>query len=437
VVVFQHTHSHHMCMPLLTCFCVHRYCFQPRYRRSLPRRDRASQMPRPPRVRRTTLPRVVASHRLARADPILAQMLGVSVSDHVVVSVRSTYATAAASYERFCERKDLPPWPTDGIQVAAWLLDLVDTVKPSSMQMYLAGLQYHQALHDLPWTLLGNEVIRRTLRYLKRCFPSAGGVEKTTVSVGVLKATLPLLPGWPCLEAMSHDDRAFAAASVIAVCGYLRGGEFLRAPGSKRPVLLNGDVCTRSVGESTAVVLTIRQAKATWWLEKSDVFCFASGAEGDPAFCPVRLRINYQRLAPAKVKVFDAKAPAFCTSDGRALTKRWMVQRTEKLLAKAGIVVVNAAGRPTKVRAASWRAGAVRSAIDAGVPVPFIQACGRWKSAAWIAYLVQSSFDLQGAAQRSWARPALRRGAEVEKCDPAVVHEDDMLSEVFASGLTI
>ena len=75
----------------------------------------------------------------------------------------------------------------------------------------------------------------------------------------------------------------------------------------------------------------------------------------------------------------------------------------------------------------------MRSAIDAGVPVPFIQASGRWKSAAWIAYLVESSFDLQGAAQRSWALPPLRKGTVVEKCDPAVVHEDDMLPEVFTS----
>jgi hypothetical protein len=106
-------------------------------------------------------------------------------------------------------------------------------------------------------------------------------------------------------------------------------------------------------------------------------------------------------------------------------------------MAKAGMVVMDAAGRPTAVRAASWRAGAVRSAIDAGVPVPFIQASGRWKSAAWIAYLAQSSVDLQGAAQRSWALPPLSKGAVVEKCDPAVVHEDDIIPEVFASGLTM
>ena len=395
-------------------------------------------MPRPLGIRRTTLPRVVAAHALARNDPILARFLGAGVTDHVVPTVRSSYATAAGSYERFCAQRSLPPWPADSIQVSAWLLDLADTVSPDSMQVYLAGLQYHQALLNMPWTLRGDEIVRRTLRYLKRIFPSSSGVEKTAVSVGVLKATLPLLPGWPDLDRMSHDDRLFATASVIAVCGYLRGGEFLKSPGSRRPILRNADVEMVGVGDTHAVRVSIRQAKATWWQETSDVYCFASKpGDGNRAFCPVYLYMNYLRLAPSSCArlVHSPSGPAFCMANGKALTKKWMVDRTKALMAKAGMVIVDAAGRPTAVRAASWRAGAVRSAIDAGVPVPFIQASGRWKSAAWVAYLGGSSFDLQGAAQKSWAMPALSKGTVVEKCDPAVVHEDDMITEEITSGL--
>jgi hypothetical protein len=94
--VSAHAHtSHALHIPLLTLLlCAQVFtccnCFQPHYRRSLPRGDRAGQMPRPKRVRRTIFPIVVASHRLTHADPILANMLGVSVTDHVVVNVRST-----------------------------------------------------------------------------------------------------------------------------------------------------------------------------------------------------------------------------------------------------------------------------------------------------------------------------------------------------------
>ena len=81
------------------------------------------------------------------------------------------------------------------------------------------------------------------------------------------------------------------------------------------------------------------------------------------------------------------------------------------------------------VKAASCRAGAVRSAIDVNAPVPFIQASGRWKSAVWIAYLAQNKLDLQGAARSIWGSssvpPALASGARVEMFDPSVINEED------------
>ena len=65
---------------------------------------------------------------------------------------------------------------------------------------------------------------------------------------------------------------------------------------------------------------------------------------------------------------------------------------------RAGMAFTDELGQPLEVKASSWRAGGVRSAIDAGVPTPFIQAYGRWKSEAWMAYLMQNQSDLQGAA---------------------------------------
>jgi hypothetical protein len=51
---------------------------------------------------------------------------------------------------------------------------------------------------------------------------------------------------------------------------------------------------------------------------------------------------------------------------------------------------------------ASWRAGAVRSAVDAGLSEPMIMELGRWKSTAWRFYLLYSPVDVQGAACRMW-----------------------------------
>ena len=47
------------------------------------------------------------------------------------------------------------------------------------------------------------------------------------------------------LEEMSQDDRTFATASVLAVAGFLRGGEFLGSASSDRKLLLHDNVCVK------------------------------------------------------------------------------------------------------------------------------------------------------------------------------------------------
>jgi hypothetical protein len=53
---------------------------------------------------------------------------------------------------------------------------------------------------------------------------------------------------------------------------------------------------------------------------------------------------------------------------------------------------------------ASWRAGAVSSAIAAGISEAMIMELGRWRSNAWRHYLLHSPLDLQGAGLRMWLR---------------------------------
>ena len=84
------------------------------------------------------------------------------------------------------------------------------------------------------------------------------------------------------------------------------------------------------------------------------------------------------------------------------MTKAWLVSRTQTLMAAAGIAVVDPSGKPTKINASSWRAGGVRSALDANWPDSVIMEFGRWRSAAWHHYLMFSPMDLQGACRRMW-----------------------------------
>ena len=79
-----------------------------------------------------------------------------------------------------------------------------------------------------------------------------------------------------------------------------------------------------------------------------------------------------------------------------------MVRRTAELMKAADIKFVNKHGAEMEVKMASWRSGAVRSAVDAKADAPTIQALGRWTSDAWQKYLLHSCADLQGAVTAMW-----------------------------------
>ena len=355
--------------------------------------------PRPP-----ALSNVIAGCSLALADPALAAFVDEALVNHVVRGTKSSYNTAARQYADFCSVRGLQAFPVEAITFCGWLITLASRVRVSSFPVYTSGVRYAQGLLGFPWLLRGNECVRRTIRWLKRRCPEPGKSQKVPVTIAVLRVIFLLLPGWPEMGDMSADDRVFAAASLMAVCGFLRGGEFLTSPRSDRPLLRFECVSISTVGSGEAVIVSVEQPKARFWLTDAKVPCFAACGDDD-TFCPVRLWSDYVILSP--VPLLPGRA-AFLTSCGRPLSKAFMLKRTSALLAQSGIRFVDSLGRELAVRASSWRAGAVRSAIDAGVSEPVIKTFGRWDSSAWSSYLLESTLDLQGATVSMWASPRTR-----------------------------
>ena len=93
----------------------------------------------------------------------------------------------------------------------------------------------------------------------------------------------------------------------------------------------------------------------------------------------VLLKAYRSRALDKAVNVLGKNA-AFKSTDGKPIDRVFMISRAEKLRAAAGIRILNAAGKPIKVSAASWRAGFVMSARQAGVMPDTIRANGRWTS---------------------------------------------------------
>ena len=380
-------------------------------------------------------PDAIVTADLVLADPIMAALVAEGFSNSVVPGVQSSYNTATERFLGFCEVRNLRPWPVRSHMMCAFLHFISTTVAVSSMGMYKAGLMYTQSLYNMPWLLDGDEHVRRTMRFLKRKFPVAEPVEKFPMSIAVQKLLLPFLEGWPDLAAMSRGDRVFAVASVIAVCGFLRGGEFLESSNSDRSILRFDAFSVGGSASALELPIDIPQPKAKFWLESQRVKCFGVMDGADDTLCPVRLWEGYVALLPFPLV---SGSPAFVEMDNKALTKKFMLDMVCKLYARSGLSFVSSKGLKLKVKASSWRAGAVRSAIDANISTPVIMACGLWRSSAWIKYFVQSGGDLKKSARAMWAPQLLSvvplsSGARVENFDPQVLSlkEDDELGNSF------
>jgi hypothetical protein len=353
----------------------------------------------------------------------------------VVATTRSNYRSLAGNYEHFCALRRLQPWPADHIKVCAWVLRLMTRVKPTSLKVYLAAVRYAHINRGYAWTLTGHECLRRVLRYVKRNFPCGSKGLKAAVTMAALRKMLPLLPGWPRLSDLSFDDLVFACASVVGVCGFLRGGEFLFRKGQARPILLWSSVQIDEVQGGRALVVRVPQAKAEWWKMVSCVPIFATG----DALCPLELWQTVARRSP-HVRA-DGSAPpalpAFHTTDGAPLQHKFMTRRTLQLMRAAGISLVDDRGQTLSVMASSWRAGGVRSAVEAGVGEAAIMELGRWHSSAWTHYIHFSRHDLRRASARMWQHASseagdsphpltLRVGAENVGPGPQLVRDDEV-----------
>jgi hypothetical protein len=347
----------------------------------------------------------VKRHAMALTDPVSASMVSSAVTQHVGAGCISTYSSAFRKYQTFCSIRDIPCFPVDRLWLCAYLLYIQTTVSPSSMKGYLSAISYYAGVEGYKLDFKGDELLRRTMRYLKREHPAAAKALKFPLSCAVLRQMFTEIEGYPVAGAMSHNDRLFVAASVIAVTCFLRGGEFCAYNGSHRKALRADQVTIVSdqAGE-VFVEVDIRRPKNMFWLESCKVRCFA-GCGSDAGMCDAAFALKEYR-SRAQQGLLSTDGPAFVSSDGKVLSREFMISRSMQLLTAAGVVFVDQAGAVAPVRLASWRAGGVRSALDAGIPVSTIMALGRWRSLAWERYTVLSTHDIRSAMVAMWRAPA-------------------------------
>jgi hypothetical protein len=348
---------------------------------------------------------------------VVASALGASIKP----GTQRGYDSAARSYEQYCTVHGLTPYPVDPISFVGWIVWIAMHISVASVKVYCAGVRSAQIDNGFVWNLEGNQLVARAMRYIKKRYGMAGKGMKVPVSLGTLVLMCANLKGWPSPKKMSHDDRLFVAASSIAVVGFLRGGEFLTSKRPGRPVLRTRDVVVQVRSGSPLVEVAIARPKARWWLSSQPAYCFSMGSS-----CPVDPVKWLQAYRRFSTVALSPGSPAFMRSNGMALDRDWMVNKTNALLTKAGVELVSAEGKSVSAKASSWRAGGVQSAKEAGVSDALIMAMGRWSSSAWFNYVYASLSDLQNASGLMWAaaRAPLSRPLVVGSFAPSGLFED-------------
>ena len=377
------------------------------------------------------------------ADPILATVVARATTRRNESTTISSYTTAARSFACFCENRELAPFPVKPFVFCMYLHFKAMTISMASLLgVYTAGVKDANTSLGHAWACEGDPTVSRTVRFLLKKYGRKGAKEKAPVTVASIMAMARLLPGWPNLDALSHDDRLFVLAASMGTFGFLRGGEFMTSPGSPRPVLSSSQL--RSHLDSGCISVDIVSPKATWWEPHRTVVIYAP--EEECSISPLRLLEAYRRLSV--VPLLPASA-ALRTSSGATLTKAWMVRRTRELMARASISFYSKCGLLILAGASSFRAGGVESARAAKILAPVIQALGRWSSEAWMRYASKPRcHDLRAAASQMFAaavagdnavRPDVAMGREVGRRavpadDLADLVVDDVPGDLVGAG---
>jgi hypothetical protein len=227
---------------------------------------------------------VVSQHALGKADPVLSLLVSESWSSHVKPGQEKKYASALKDYLAFCQVRGLTPFPVEPIIMCAWILKLCQRIQTTSLSTYTAALSYFHVFYcpETPWPMKGNELLRRTTRYVKHRYPTKEKGLKIPVTLSLLLRLANHIPGWPNLDTMHYDDLLFLAASTIAVACFLRGGEFLWDKRSERAMLLQSHITLKQIANIDSLVVSVEQPKTRMDLAAVDVPCFSNGGPLDP-----------------------------------------------------------------------------------------------------------------------------------------------------------
>jgi hypothetical protein len=293
----------------------------------------------------------------------------------LAISTSSQYTTGASRFDEFCTAFSLVAWPPSQESLCYFSVFMSLHVSLPSVLKYISGIRHTWLAAGGQWPSHQWHQFALVKKGLKHSIGLKGPKLKLPVTVGLLHAI------HPCLNFGLHDDRLFWAASCVATFSCLRGSEFLYSKDRlERQKLRVRDLSW--LDESTDVaILRLGATKTKFWRSDISISFF----KNDTLACPVSAIISY---CSRSVLLLSPDSFLFTLSNGKPLTREWMVGKLKSVLATLDIDSSHAG-------AASWRAGGAMSAKQAGASVDQTKALGRWTSEAYLAYVLAHPSDLR------------------------------------------
>jgi len=281
------------------------------------------------------------------------------VSSGYAVNSRRSYSSGLNRYMKFCALYDLDPLDISEAKLLRFIAYISALgLRVSSIKVYLAGVRSWTVTAGFAIPVLYTPRVKLALRSLERDEAPPSRVAPLQLAT-LSRFTLFLIP--------SQDNLMVLAALSLAYFGCLRSAEYCYNRELSQG-LLRKDVDILPT-RPLSLRLTVRASKTLL-----HGFSVVLGCT-HRIFCPVCLMRAYLSAVPG-----GPSDPLFRFRGGHLMTHMRLTTIMRSVLARMGL-------NHNLYSLHSLRAGAATDAAALGAAAHVIQSLGRWRSAAYMAYL--------------------------------------------------
>lgn len=291
----------------------------------------------------------------------------VALGHSLARSTQGAYSSALNSYLEFCKLHNRSIEPTDET-ISFYVVFMSHHIQPRSVENYLSGIAIELEPH-FPHTrqITNSPLVRRTLRGCLR-MRSAPVRRKRALTPDDLQTVVSALSS-PDDTDTNLDNLLFLAQLLTGFHALLRLGELVWPD---NPSLRS----YRSVTMRHTVTMVDDRYGFLLPTHKADPF--ATGSQvlvTSPHLGPNPLRY-FKSYIYLRDSHFPLRPELWLRGNGSVPTRAWFIRRLREFF-------------PSDIAGHSMRSGGATYLAAAGMPPHLIQACGRWSSDAWQAYVRQ------------------------------------------------